>query len=100
MSLRARVWLWSGKDRLVVHHHAARYERPCPAFYQTCAARFKSLKVTARIGGSEWQTSMFPSKERKSYLLPIKKAIRDAEGVEVGKAKKVKVTVLGICERF
>ncbi len=39
---------------------------------------------------------MFPSKERKSYLLPIKKAIRDAEGVEVGKAKKVKVTVLGL----
>jgi hypothetical protein len=57
---------------------------------------FKSLKVNARIGGSEWQTSMFPSKERKSYLLPVKKAIRDAEGVEVGKSQKVKVTVLGL----
>jgi hypothetical protein len=39
---------------------------------------------------------MFPSKERKSYLLPIKKAIRDAEGVEVGKPQTVKVTVLGL----
>ena len=91
------VWLWSGQKtdwwfitlpREMSEH--AQY------FTKHVQRGFKSLKVNARIGSSEWRTSMFPSKERQSYLLPIKKAIRDAEGVEVGKAKKVKVTVLGL----
>ena len=60
------------------------------------AARFKSLKVNARIGSSEWQTSMLPSKERgQSYLLPIKKAIRDAEGLEAWQSQESKGDGLG-----
>ena len=44
---------------------------------------FGSLKVAARIGGSTFKTSLFPSKEL-GWLLPVKAAVRKAEGVSEG----------------
>lgn len=42
---------------------------------------FGSVKVRARIGGSVWDTSVFPEKQSGSFLLPVRKAVRDAEGI-------------------
>ena len=44
---------------------------------------FGSLKVTARIGDSVFRTSLFPSKEL-GWLLPVKAAVRKAEGIGEG----------------
>lgn len=44
---------------------------------------FGSVRVRARIGGTEWSTSIFPSSDG-TYVLPLKKAVRDAEGVVEG----------------
>ncbi|MCC3862044.1 DUF1905 domain-containing protein [Pseudemcibacter aquimaris] len=40
-----------------------------------------SVKVTATIGNTTWETSMFPSKDLEGYVLPIKKDVRKAEGI-------------------
>ena len=45
---------------------------------------FGAVRVRARIGGSEWSTSIFPSAQRGGYILPPKQAVRDAEGLEEG----------------
>jgi hypothetical protein len=42
---------------------------------------FGAVKVRVRIGGSEWLTSIFPGGDG-TYALPLKKAVRDAEGLE------------------
>ena len=50
---------------------------------------FGSLRVTARIGATAWQTSVFPQKDRggaTSWLLPIKAAVCKAESLTVGEA--------------
>ena len=47
---------------------------------------FGSIRVRVSIGGSTWQTSIFPEKNGGQYVLPVKKAVRVAEGVEVGDA--------------
>jgi len=44
---------------------------------------FGALRVSARIGDSEWQTSVFPAKDG-SWWLPVKAAIRRAEGIGDG----------------
>lgn len=44
---------------------------------------FGSVKVEARIGGSEWSTSLFPQKDG-TWFLPVKAAVRRAEGLEEG----------------
>ena len=46
---------------------------------------FGSVKVTAQIGGSRWQTSLFPQKTG-GWFLPIKKPVRLAEGLDFGDA--------------
>ena len=94
---RGDVWLWSGKKTDWWFISLPKDMSDHAQYFTSHVQRgFKSLKVNAQIGGSQWQTSMFPSKERQAYLLPIKKAVRDAEGIEVGKTQKVKVTVLGL----
>jgi hypothetical protein len=44
---------------------------------------FGSVKVTARIGSSRWQTSLFPQKAG-GWFLPVKKPVRLAEGLDFG----------------
>mgnify|MGYP001602863350 CR=1 FL=1 len=44
-----------------------------------------SVKVTARIGDNEWQTSLFPQKSG-GWFLPVKKPVRLAEGLDFGDA--------------
>ena len=44
---------------------------------------FGSVKVTAVLGDSRWQTSLFPNKDG-SWFLPIKAPVRRAEGIAEG----------------
>jgi hypothetical protein len=55
---------------------------------------FGSVRVAARIGSSEWNTSIFPSTADRSYLLPVKRAIRDQERVDVGDTVEVTIRLL------
>ncbi|MET4135987.1 DUF1905 domain-containing protein [Pseudarthrobacter sp. PvP090] len=45
---------------------------------------FGSVKVTATVTGHNWSTSLFPDSKSGTYLLPVKKAIRTAAGLETG----------------
>ena len=45
---------------------------------------FGSVKVRVRIGATEWRTSVFPDSRSGSYVLPVKRAVRDAEGIDLG----------------
>jgi Domain of unknown function (DUF1905) len=45
---------------------------------------FGSIRVTATLGQTRWQTSLFPHKESGGFILPMKAAVRKAEAVGVG----------------
>ncbi|MBC7442894.1 MAG: DUF1905 domain-containing protein [Ramlibacter sp.] len=45
---------------------------------------FGSVKVRAGLNRSRWSTSLFPSTAEGTFILPVKKAIRQAEGVDAG----------------
>lgn len=47
---------------------------------------FGSVKVRATIGDTTWETSLFPSKESGGFVLPVKVAVRKAEGLAEGDA--------------
>ena len=42
---------------------------------------FGSVRVEARIGRSTWRTSIFPDAAQGAYVLPLKRAVREAEGI-------------------
>jgi len=58
------------------------------------ARGFGSLRVDVTIGSTRWQTSIFPDAKRRTYVLPVKKAVRTAEGLVVGGATTVSLTVM------
>jgi len=50
---------------------------------------FGSARVTCTIGDSVWQTSVFPEKTSGGWFLPIKVAVRRAEGLDEGDLVRV-----------
>ena len=65
---------------------------------ETAAFRkgFGSVKVTAKVGGQSWQTSIFPDSKSGSYLLPVKKAIRSAARLSAGDEVDVGLAIHGL----
>jgi len=55
-----------------------------------------SVRVEARIGASEWRTSVFPQAEPRGYVLPLKSAVRKAEGVVVGAPVAIRIRLLDL----
>lgn len=55
---------------------------------------FGSHRVKVTIGGSTWTTSVFPDSARNCYVLPVKRAVRKAEGLDVGDVAAVIVEVI------
>ena len=54
---------------------------------------FGSARVAARIGDTIWKTSVFPHRESGGWLLPVKAAVRKAEGLAEGDPVRVIVSL-------
>lgn len=54
---------------------------------------FGSVRVEVTVGASTWRTSVFPDKVR-GYVLPVKKAVRSAESLEVGDPARLRLQLV------
>ena len=54
---------------------------------------FGSVRVEVSLGSSTWRTSVFPDKAR-TYVLPVKAAVRRREGLEVGDRVELALTLV------
>jgi hypothetical protein len=92
---RAKLWRWKGGKAswyfLTLPAGVAEEIRTVDAGPRRVG--FGSLRVTATIGKTSWQTSIFPAAQLKSYLLPVKAAVRKAERLAEGKAVVVRLLV-------
>lgn len=55
---------------------------------------FGSVRVEVTIGKTTWQTSIFPDTKAGTYLLPVKKPVRRAEGLADGSKAKIKLRLI------
>jgi hypothetical protein len=55
---------------------------------------FGSVRVAVTIGGSRWSTSLFPASEAESFILPVKKQVRTAEGIAAGDMVDVELRLI------
>ena len=51
------------------------------------------MKVTAKVGNSEWQTAIWFDTKQDTYLLPLKAKIRKKENVVIDKDVKIMIWV-------
>lgn len=92
-SFDAEVWLHTGGS----WHFVSVPEEVADdieAMFGHRAAGFGSLRVEVAIGSSTWQTSIFPDAKRATYVLPVKKAVRKAEGLDAGSTARVRLAVI------
>lgn len=90
----AKVWLYPGES---ANWHFVTLPPRMAAELKTrfhgLTKGFGSLPVTVTIGDTAWQTSIFPEKYSKSYLLPLKAAVRKKEDIYAGDEIAVSLTV-------
>lgn len=55
---------------------------------------FGSVRVEVTIGASTWRTSVFPSTAERTYVLPVKRAVRAAEGLVEGTEATVRLSLV------
>ena len=58
------------------------------------ARGFGSVRVEVTLGTSTWRTSVFPSSEQRTYVLPVKKSVRVAEGLDEGSDASVRLSLV------
>lgn len=56
-------------------------------------AAWGSVYISATIGVTRWQTSLFPSKSVGGYLLPVKASVRKAERLAEGNVVSVTLAI-------
>lgn len=55
---------------------------------------FGAVKVEVTVGASMWRTSVFPSKQARTFVLPVKRAILKAEGLAPGDTAHVSLRLI------
>lgn len=55
---------------------------------------FGSVRVSVRIGATTWRTSLFPDSRSASFVLPVKRSVREKESVEIGDTVDVTVELV------
>lgn len=88
-SFSAAIWLYPGAAAWHFVSVPEGITKEIDFYYAHKKHGFGSLRVTVTIGETTWDTSIFPDKKTGTYLLPLKKSVRDKEHLSAGK----KVTV-------
>ncbi|OJX70119.1 MAG: hypothetical protein BGO95_03650 [Micrococcales bacterium 73-13] len=55
---------------------------------------FGGVRVRVRVGGSAWETSIFPDSRAGAYVLPMRRAVLVAEGIEEGDLVDARIDLL------
>ncbi len=95
-TVTAPVWVWtSGKAPASWYFVTIPPEISAEIKYEMLGLTrgFGAVPVTATIGETTWRTSLFPSKDMGGYLLPLKSAVRKAQGVRAGEVVTVRLEV-------
>jgi hypothetical protein len=91
---RAEVWLYQGENPW--HFLTLPPDVSDEIEGRSAAGRrgFGSVRVTVVIGVTRWSTSIFPDKAAGAYVLPLKAAVRRAEGITAGDSVIVELDVV------
>ena len=90
----ARVWEHVGPSSWYFVSLPEAHSDDIDAMFGHLAAGFGSIRVDVAIGDTRWTTSIFPDTKRGTYVLPVKKAVRIAEGLSDGSVARIELEVI------
>lgn len=98
----AELWLWTSDKAPASWHFLTIEGEAAEAIHALALMRrlengrrrgWGAIKVRATIGDTCWDTSIFPYKSSGGWLLPVKAAVRKAEGLAAGDDIYLSVTL-------
>ena len=95
----AELWLWDARRMdtwtfVTVPADASEQIRELAA---GLPRGFGSVRVEVTMGGTTWKTSIFPGSGTDGcYVLPVKKAVRKAERLDVGDIAKTEIALIDL----
>jgi hypothetical protein len=89
----AKLWRWDARRADTWTFVSLPVEVSEEIRERTGASRrgFGSVRVRVTVGASGWATSIFPDSTSGTYVLPIKRQVREAEGIDVGDTATVTI---------
>ncbi len=91
LQLTGEIWYWRGPSPFHFVTVPDEQSRQLQAVSTQVTYGWGMIPVRARIGGTEWRTSLFP--KDGGYVLPVKDAVRRAEDLDDGDTVTVRLTV-------
>lgn len=88
-SFKTKVWIYPGDGGW---HFVTLDQKYSNTIRQAFPRGF--VKIEVKIGKSIWQTSLFPHKLSKGYILCINKSIRKKENIFAGDIINLKIKIL------
>jgi hypothetical protein len=93
----APVWLWRPEPAAKASWHFLTIDPQTAAEMRYAAlgriGGFGSIRVTALIGGTRWQTSVFPHRDSGGFILPVKAEVRKREEIAADDVVTVRLEV-------
>jgi Domain of unknown function (DUF1905) len=90
----AELWEWEGKAAWYFVSLPDDVADDIDERFGHRAGGFGSVRVEVTVGRTVWRTSLFPDSKRRTYVLPVKRPVRTAEGLSVGDVLAVALVVL------
>jgi hypothetical protein len=94
----AELWIWDARrtDSWTFVSLTADASEEIRALAGGRRRGFGSVRVRATVGDTSWRTSIFPDSARGCYVLPVKRAVRKAEGLDAGDIVVVTVELIDV----
>jgi hypothetical protein len=91
IEFEGKIWFWKGPAPWFFVTVPAKQSRDLNAISRLVTYGWGMIPVTARIGKTKWETSLFPKDD--CYIVPIKAVVRKAEKLEKGDTVTVKLII-------
>jgi hypothetical protein len=101
-TITASLWVWTSDKATASWHFLTIDGEAGEAIHALALMRrlengrrrgWGSMTVSATIGYTNWKTSIFPAQDVHGWLLPVKAAVRKAEGLITGDTAEVTITL-------
>jgi len=86
-----KVWYWRGPSPYYFVTVPEEQSQDLKAVSSFVTYGWGMIPVLARIGETEWKTSLFP--KDGAYIVPLKDSVREAEGLDAGDSVTLRLKV-------
>lgn len=91
IEFEGKIWFWRGPAPWYFVTVPAKQSRVLKGLSGLVTYGWGMIPVNARIGDTEWMTSLFPKDGR--YIVPLRASVRHAEHLEEGDRVRVQLAV-------